>query len=64
MGALVVAAPGLQSTGSVVVVHELSSEAYGIFPDQCLNPCLWHWQGDSLPLDHQGSLALDFCNRF
>ena len=26
-----------------------------IFPDQGLNPCLLHWEGDSLPLSHQGS---------
>ena len=28
----------------------------GIFPTQGLNPCLLHWQADSLPLSHQGSL--------
>ena len=40
------ATPRLQSTGSVVVVHELScSEACGIFPDQGSNPCLLHWHG-------------------
>ena len=27
----------------------------GIFPTQGLNPCLLHWQADSLPLSHQGS---------
>ena len=27
----------------------------GIFPDQGLNPCLLHWQVDSLPLSHNGS---------
>jgi len=27
----------------------------GIFPDQGLNPCLLHWQVDSLPLSQQGS---------
>ena len=26
-----------------------------VFPDQGLNPCLLHWQADSLPLSHQGS---------
>ena len=26
----------------------------GIFPDQGLNPCLLHWQVDSLSLSHQG----------
>ena len=42
-------APGLWSTGSMVVVHRLSSsEARGIFLDQGLNSYLLHWQ-DSLP---------------
>ena len=51
-----VAAAGLQSTGSVVVVHGLSCfVACGIFPNQESNPCLLHWQEDSLPLSHQGS---------
>ena len=27
----------------------------GIFPTQGLNPCLLHWQADSLPLSHQES---------
>ena len=31
------------------------SSALGIFPGQGLNPCLLHWQADSLPLSHQGS---------
>ena len=54
--ASVVAAPRLQSTGSVVVGCGLScSLAYGIFPDQGSNPCLPHWQVDSLPLSHQGN---------
>ena len=30
-------------------------EACGIFPDQGWNPCLLHWQADSLSLYHQGS---------
>ena len=30
--------------------------APGIFPDQGQNLCLLHWQADSLPLSHQGSL--------
>ena len=43
--ALVVVAPGLYSTGSVVVAHGLScSAACGIFLDQGLNPCPLHWQ--------------------
>ena len=52
MGSVVVA-PGLQSTGSTVVVHGFScSTACGIFPDQGLKLCLLHWQADSLPLSH------------
>ena len=27
----------------------------GLFPSQGLNPCLLHWQVDSLPLNHQRS---------
>ena len=51
-----VAAPGLQSTGSLVVAHRLScSIECEIFPTQGLNPCLLHWQVDSLPLSHQES---------
>ena len=53
--ASVVAAPGLWSTGSAVVHGLRCSTACGIFPDQGLNPCLLHWQVDSLPLSHQGS---------
>ena len=30
-------------------------EACGIFPDQGWNPCLLHWQADSLSLYYQGS---------
>ena len=55
MGSVMVA-PGLWSTGSIVVVRWLScSTACGIFPDQGSNPCLLHWQVDSLPLSHLGS---------
>ena len=47
----VAVAPGLQSTGSIVVAHGLSySAAHGIFPDQGSNP---NSQVDSLPLIHQ-----------
>ena len=39
------------------MVHGLSRcMACGL--DQGSNPCLLHWQADSLPLSHQGSLAL------
>ena len=30
----------------------------GIFLTQGLNPCLLHWQADSLPLSYQGSLNI------
>ena len=54
--ASVVVAPGLQSTGSVVVAHGLSwLLACVIFPGQGSNPCLLYWQVDSLPLGYQGS---------
>ena len=43
-----VVARGVQSAGSVVVVHGLScSAACGIFSDQGSNPCPLHWQADS-----------------
>ena len=46
----------LQFPGSLVWAHRLSRpSACGIFPDQGSNPCLLHWQADSLPLSHQGS---------
>ena len=38
------------------MAYKLScSVACGIFPNQGSNPCLLHWQADSLPLSHQGS---------
>ena len=59
--ALTVAAHGLQDAGSVVVANGLSCcLACGIFPSQGLNPCLLHWQADSLPLNHQGSPLISF----
>ena len=55
-------APGLSSCGSQAPEHSLNkvhglgcSAACRVFPDQGLNPCLLHWQADSLPLSHQGS---------
>ena len=49
--------PGSKSTGSVDVDLGLScSSACEVFPHQGLNPCLLHWQVDSLPLSHQRSL--------
>ena len=60
MGSEVVV-PRLWNTGSVAVAHGLGySKACGIFPDQQLNPCLLHWQADSLPLSHQGSVVYVF----
>ena len=54
--ASLVVVPGLMGTGLTVTVHGLCcSAAYGIFPDQGSNPCLLHWQVDSLPLSHHGS---------
>ena len=47
----------LSSTGSVVVVHRLScSPARGAPRIRHRTPCLLHWQADSLPLSHPGSL--------
>ena len=44
---------------SVVVVHRLScSAACGILPNQGSNPCPLHWQADSQPLHHEGSLSV------
>ena len=52
----------LRSKGSIVVVHRLSCPvACGILRDQGLNPCLLHWQTDSLPLSHQGSPSVLEC---
>ena len=46
----------------MVAAHGLScSVACGIFPTQGSNPCLQHWQVDSLPLSHQGSSKVCFC---
>ena len=46
-----------KSRDTVVVVHGLSySATCRIFLDQRLNPCLLHWQVNSLPLSHQRSL--------
>ena len=41
----------VSSCGSRALEHRLSHPpACGISPDQGLNPCLLHWQVDSLPL--------------
>ena len=43
------------------MAHGLSYfSACGIFPDHGLNPCLLHWQAESLPLSHQGSPGSGF----
>ena len=68
LAGLKVAALGLSCCRSRAPEHRLSScgarvqlpLACGIFPDQGLNPCLLHWQADSLPLSHQGSPRLIF----
>ena len=53
------AVPGLWSTSSTAVAHGLScSETCGVFPDQGSDPCLLHWQAETLPLSHQGSPAI------
>ena len=52
---------GSRRAGSVVVAHGPScSAACGIFPDQGSNPCPLHWQADSQPLRHQGSLLSSY----
>ena len=51
---LIVAAPRLQSAGSIIVAHGLScSTACGIFRTQGSNLCLLHWEAYSLHLSHQ-----------
>ena len=51
---------GPRAMDSEAVVHQLiCSMAYGIFPDQGLNPYPLHWQADSYPLRHQDVL-MDF----
>ena len=52
-------APGLWSTGSIVVEHGLScSKACGIFPNRESTPCLLDWQADSLPGKPQCSIYI------
>ena len=52
-----VAARGPWSTGSVVVAHGLScSLPCGILQAQRRSPCSLHWQADSSPVDHKGSV--------
>ena len=62
MGSIVVV-PGLWHTGLTIGVQGLSCSAtYRIFLDQESNPCLLHWQADSLPLSHQGIPCICFLN--
>ena len=45
------------------MAHGLNcSVACGVFLDQDLNPCLLHWQADSLPLSHQETPRMYFLN--
>ena len=54
---LLLQSTGFWRAGSVIVAHGCScSVACGIFPNQGSNPCPLHWQADSQPLHHQGSL--------
>ena len=55
-----VAAPELQSTGLVVVVHSVC----GTFPDQQSNPSCLHWQAGSYALSHQRSPGVLVFNSF
>ena len=57
--ASVVVAHGLSSWRSQALEHRCMGLAalwhVGILPDQAWNPCLLHWQVNSLPLSHLGS---------
>ena len=58
---LLLQSTGSRHAGSVVVAHGPScSAACGIFPDQGSNLCPLHWQANSQPLHHQGSLGYKF----
>ena len=54
---------GFSSCSSQALEHRFNScgtraqllTACGLFPHQGSNPCLLHWQADSLPLSHQRS---------
>ena len=55
---LLLRSTGSRRAGSAIVAHGPScSAACGILPDQGSNPCPLHWQADSQPLRHQGSLG-------
>ena len=54
----------LQYTGSVLAVHRLScSTARGIVLDRGSNLRLLHWQANSYPVCHQGSLKCPFFHK-
>ena len=56
---------GSRAQVQLAAAHRLScSSACGIFLDQGSNPCLLHWQADSSPLSHQGSLVRFFKSKF
>ena len=62
---LLLRSTGCRRAGSVIVAHGPSrSMACGIFPDQGSNPCPLHWQADSQPLRHQGSLQVLISHQF
>ena len=45
-----------RSSNLMILAHRFSCfSACGVFPGRGANPCLLHWQADSLPLSHQGS---------
>ena len=48
---------GFQGRNNGVGHHFLPQ---GIFPTQGSNPCLLHWEQDSLPLSHQGSPYMEY----
>ena len=57
----VLAAPGLESTGSPAALRGLTCpRACGVFLDQGLKPRLLPWQTDTPPLSHQGSPIATF----
>ena len=57
-------APGLYSTDSIVVAHQLGCPtACGSFLDQGSNQCLLHCQADSQLLSHQGSPRVFFFSK-
>ena len=63
--ASLIAEHGLQSAGSVVVMHRLSCfESCGILPDQGSNWCPLHCRVGSQQLDHEGSSGISLLTNF